>query len=171
MDIFSWLKIGIMVLVSLTVEEIEVNETSVSALVRAETLLTQEMKDLIEHGVTIEFELYNSLLLKGKEERFFKKRIYRSISYDYYREVYALRSVDDAGVIEVREFSRYRELDMAVADFGQIVFTYSNDEFDSLSWFSQISLVANKIIEEELGQNTESLWDNHRPSVTEERKR
>ena len=172
MNIAAWLKIGIMILISLTVQEIEVSDTSISAFVLADTLITEEMKELIDHGVEIEFELYNSLILKGEgKEALLIKRIVRSVSYDYYEEQYILGSQKTDSHLEEERFISFNEFDMAASDFGRITFVFNNKDYTEFSWFSQLSLLPNKIIEDELGQKTEKLWGNYSPSVTIESRR
>ncbi len=173
MNILSWLKIGIIMFISLTVEEIELDNNSISAIVRVETLLTKEMTELINHGVTIEFELYNSLLLKSSDGNvLLRNRIIRSVSYDFYNEKYILKtrynyrtSIEDE-VLEVLNISEFSELNEVSAYFGRVRFDLPDTEYNEISWFSQISIIPNVMVEDELGQNTESLWDNHSPSVT-----
>jgi hypothetical protein len=171
MNIAAWLKIGIMILISLTVQEIEVSDTSISAVVLADTLITEEMKELIDHGVKIEFELYNSLILKGAgKETFLKKRIVRSVSYDYYDEQYVLE-LQKNGTQREQRFISFNELDRAASDFGRIIFVINDKDYTEYSWFSQLSLLPNKMIEDELGQKTEKLWGNYSPSITIESRR
>jgi len=112
-----------MMLISLSVRDVEVEDTSVSAQVQAQTLLTKEMRNLIEHGVSIEFELYNSLLLEGEEGKtLYQIRIFRTVSYDYYRDRYCLLTTFRQRAVNpvLREFSEFEDLDKALADFGRI---------------------------------------------------
>lgn len=165
MGLAGWLRLGMTLLLSLSIEDVQLNGPEVSALIRAESLYTEEMQELIKHGVAIEVELYVSLVSRsGSGEEFRQRRIRRKASYDYYDGGYILVTRYPGG--EKRElFDSFEALHRRAADFGRIPFRLRAESGRRLLWFARLSLLPNPLIEEALDEKTDSLWNNQQPSA------
>jgi hypothetical protein len=153
---------GISMIISFETPEILIEDNQITVNISVTELLTDEMKILLEHGVSFEFELYASIIAYDNDNNreLYKIRVKKYIEYDYYSNNYLL--VYDN---ESKKYTTLEELIDETRFFRDLRFELNTSLFTKYSFFAQIYLLDNPIIENKLGMETMSLWSYHKPSV------
>ena len=124
-------------------------------------LLTEEMKELLQHGVHYEYELYTSLNIADKEKKdLLIYRQKRKIEYDFLKNIYNLYEDN----IHVYQTVSLKKILKKAKQFNKIIFNCTTSEYQKYSFFAEVRLLENSIIKNRLNISTGELWKNHIPS-------
>jgi hypothetical protein len=165
MGVLKWLQVGIALFLAFRTPVVAVRPDSVTVTLEMENLLTEEMRELLVHGVDFRFELYSSLAAvprdpSGKESLSIV-RIERKISYDYLRDEYVI--ADDGAPLwsggNIGECIRRGRL------FEAIRFPMKTDTYGRFSLFAQTRLLEDETLRTRLGFGMDELWLGYKPSV------
>ena len=153
---------GIALLIYFQSPQIIIGPNYIETRLELANLLTEEMKELMQHGVHYEFELYSSLNIKGKEKKdLIINRQKRKIEYDFLKNTYNL-SINDVHVYQTDSLNKILK---KAKQFHKIYFYCNTSEYQKYSFFAEVRLLENTIIKKRLKISTGELWKNHIPSV------
>jgi hypothetical protein len=164
-SIQQWLKVGIAIYLAFTAPKVDVTADGVTVTVALEHLLTEEMEDLLHHGVSFEYELYCSLRARPKDPTekagLMIVRVSRILSYDYLEGAYSIAENGGAPVT----FRAKEEMREASRTYTGIRFSADTERYKDFSLFAQVRLRENPLIEDTLGMSTGDLWAGFSPSM------
>ncbi len=165
MGIYQWLRVGIALFLAFTTPVVRIGPDRVTVTLEMENLLTDEMKQLLVHGVDFEFELYCSVRARslgaGTADAVLVRRVTRRISFDYLKNAFLMYD-DDA---LVGSYSSLGDLIRDAKRFRDIGFELKTTGYSAFSVFAQVRLLENQILAGELQRSTRELWLEYTPSV------
>jgi hypothetical protein len=164
-SVLQWLKIGISLYLAFTAPKVDVTLEGVTVSVALEHLLTEEMEELLQHGVRFEYELYCSLRALPKDPSrksdLMIVRVSRILSFNYLEGTYSISENGAAPAVyrtveEMREESR---------KYAGLRFAADTELYKEYSMFAQVRLKEDPRIKEALGMSTRDLWAGFSPSL------
>jgi hypothetical protein len=161
MDIYKWLKVGIALFLVFQNPRMEVLPDRITVSLELENLLTDEMQELLDHGVEFEYQLYCSLKALGAEKGIKIKRVTRKIYYDYLEDRYYLSQESKI----IWNGHKRDELLEKARHYPGIVFYLETKHYRKFSLFAQVRLLENPILKKQLHLQTRDFWLGYTPAV------
>jgi len=163
LNILQWLKVGIALFLAISKPSVEIQKENVKIHFEISNIVTDEIATLINNGVEFEYEAYISLIAvdASNKKNLFKNRVRRKIKYDYLNNTYYLSENNNLLI-------KYDSLENLLIDakkYPNIIFNLNSNNYTSYSFFIEISLIENPMIEEKLKMKTSDLWNGYRPSI------
>jgi hypothetical protein len=155
-----WFRIGLAAFLAFAPPVVRVDGNMLIVSLGTEHVLTQEMRELVEGGVPLSFELYCSAKPDGGDGGLSIWRVRRSIRYDYLRESFIV-NVGDKVLLEVKD------IDSAEASLRR----YDGVRFElkggwtRISIFAELRSLGDPLLSDRFGKDGASLWGGYRPSV------
>jgi hypothetical protein len=160
--ILYWLRVGLATFLAFAPLQVRIEKNVYLADIETAHVLTDEMRELVSGGMSLDFEMYCSLkTTRADGDALLSiRKIKRSIGYDYLRREFAI-SQDGSEIGAARD----------IEDAESILRRYEGLSFDlpddwrRAVFFAELRCLGNPLLEERFGKSGSSLWNGHRPSV------
>jgi hypothetical protein len=157
-----WLRLGLAAFLAIAPPTIAVDDGAIVARLESEHLLTQEMRELVEGGVPLSFELYCSARAPGSggASLFASARIRRKIRYDYLRDTYVV----EEGAKTLCDTICLDDAEKALRNFACPRLELGKG-WKKASFFAELRCLGDPMLEERFGKDGAGLWGGYRPSM------
>jgi hypothetical protein len=157
-----WLRLGLAAFLAFGPPSLRVDGGAIVASLETEHLLTQEMRELVEGGVPLSFELYCSarVTTDGGTTVFVTKRLRRSIHYDYLRQSYLV----EEGEKTLCETAKLDSAEAVLKRYDALRLELGGG-WKSASLFFELSCLGDPLLEDRFGKDGSSLWGGYSPSI------
>ena len=161
MNIFYYLKIGIALFLILSAPLIKISDSNIKIEVELTNLLTDEMQQLVNEGVELEFELYSSIITfdNKNNKQFLKQKVRRKVYFDFMENKFIL--------VENNQKESFNTIDNLIEKSKRfnLEFSINTNEYKNYDFYCEVTLIENPIIKENLKMDTASLWNYYKPNM------